>query len=322
MSSRPSISVAIPTYQRIDLLKRAVSSVFSQDYDSWELVVSDGSPQKGETWEYLSKLSSENEKVTVTTKSHPQGQEENTNSALKKSQSDWIKILHDDDVMKPNCLSEMAKITSISESIICVICGSEAHKEKDQKGSRDLPFYSWPLLEIVPKDQIHLGMFLLEDMGGSLPSQKMIHRRVIEHGMLMEETDEFPLLADSWFHARIGQLGDMAIYRKPLVEWHQGHDTLTSSATEEKYDQEFIDFREKIYSLIPDGVEVPSLGVGKQMVRLQRSIWYLRQLRFGRAFELLKDVNKPSAYREFFLWVLHQASKGRYSRINRRVLSW
>ena len=56
------ITVYIPTYNRVELLKRAVNSVLSQSYQNFELIiVDDCSPD--ETIKYLEKLSSNDKRI-------------------------------------------------------------------------------------------------------------------------------------------------------------------------------------------------------------------------------------------------------------------
>src|SRR5690606_15096060 len=53
----PFITVAIPTFHRVELLTRAVESVLAQTYADWELVVSDEEEGEGEAWLYLQSIS-------------------------------------------------------------------------------------------------------------------------------------------------------------------------------------------------------------------------------------------------------------------------
>jgi Glycosyl transferase family 2 len=52
----PFITVAIPTYQRLTMLRRAVESVFAQTFTDWEMVVSDDETPPAATWNFLEGL--------------------------------------------------------------------------------------------------------------------------------------------------------------------------------------------------------------------------------------------------------------------------
>ena len=43
----PFITIAIPTYRRLPMLRRAIESVFAQTFTDWEMVVSDDETPPG-----------------------------------------------------------------------------------------------------------------------------------------------------------------------------------------------------------------------------------------------------------------------------------
>lgn len=53
--TQPLVTVYMPTYNRVDLLQRAVESVLSQDYKNIELIVVDDN-STDDTHKYLSKI--------------------------------------------------------------------------------------------------------------------------------------------------------------------------------------------------------------------------------------------------------------------------
>src|SRR5262245_58126894 len=106
----PFISVAVPTYRRLRMLRRAVESVFAQTFTDWELVVSDDEVPSGETWRFLNKLASSDRRVRPIKNGSPRGAAFNHSSALRAARGEWIKILEDDDVLKPDCLEVLSQI--------------------------------------------------------------------------------------------------------------------------------------------------------------------------------------------------------------------
>ena len=106
----PLFSVAIPTYRRLTALRRAIDSVFAQTCTDWEMVISDDESPSGETWKFLNSLARSDTRVRPIKNGNPHGAPFNHNAALRASQGEWIKILHDDDVLKPNCLEVLADI--------------------------------------------------------------------------------------------------------------------------------------------------------------------------------------------------------------------
>jgi glycosyltransferase involved in cell wall biosynthesis len=105
----PFITVAIPTYRRLPLLRRAVESVFAQTFTDWEVVVSDDEAPPRETWNFLEALARSDRRVRAIMNGNPHGASFNHTSALEAARGEWIKILHDDDILKPNCLEILAR---------------------------------------------------------------------------------------------------------------------------------------------------------------------------------------------------------------------
>src|SRR6478736_4125101 len=69
----PFITVAIPTYRRLPMLRRAVESVFAQTFTDWEMVVSDDETPPGETWNFLERLARSDPRVKPVMNSSPHG---------------------------------------------------------------------------------------------------------------------------------------------------------------------------------------------------------------------------------------------------------
>jgi glycosyltransferase involved in cell wall biosynthesis len=102
--SAPLITVYIPTYQRIDLLRRSVASVLCQNYDNYELLVIDDGSDDG-TIEYLSQLEKNDSRVKVLDKDGPKGAPFSRNMAIKSANGLFVTGLDDDDFFLPNRLS-------------------------------------------------------------------------------------------------------------------------------------------------------------------------------------------------------------------------
>jgi glycosyltransferase involved in cell wall biosynthesis len=107
MEETLSVSVVIPTFKRLTLLKRAIDSVYRQTWQNWELIVTDDENPPGKTWDYLSALAATDARVRVSRNPGPHGQSGNINNGLKLVQGRWVKILFDDDVLKPECIEKL-----------------------------------------------------------------------------------------------------------------------------------------------------------------------------------------------------------------------
>ena len=121
----PFITVAIPTYRRLPMLRRAVESVFAQTFTDWEIVISDDETPPGETWNFLETLAKSDARIRPIINGDPHGASFNHNNALRAARGQWIKFLHDDDVLKPNCLEVLAHIVRTYREAIAVSCACE-----------------------------------------------------------------------------------------------------------------------------------------------------------------------------------------------------
>jgi glycosyltransferase involved in cell wall biosynthesis len=89
-------SVLLPTRNRLDLLAYAIETVRRQDYDDWEIVVSDNASEQ-DIASYISSLNEPRIKYVRTQVFIPVT--ENWNNALKNSLGEYIVMLGDDDCL-------------------------------------------------------------------------------------------------------------------------------------------------------------------------------------------------------------------------------
>lgn len=88
------VTVAIPTFNRIELLKRSVESALSQSYEDLEIIISDNASTDG-TQEYLQGLSDPRIKVLLNTENL--GMVANWGRCLNSATGTYFLLLSDDD---------------------------------------------------------------------------------------------------------------------------------------------------------------------------------------------------------------------------------
>jgi len=107
----PKISVIIPTYNRLELLKRSIDSIFNQTYKDFELiVVDDGSTDK--TKEFCL-----NDNRIIYLHQENQGVSAARNSGIKISKGEWITFLDSDDEWLPNKLEKQMEYAKNNPNI-------------------------------------------------------------------------------------------------------------------------------------------------------------------------------------------------------------
>lgn len=104
----PLVTVYIPTYNRVEMLKRAVESVLNQTYTNLEvIVVDDFSPDN--TLEYLAEISQQDSRVRYFQNETNSGACVSRNKAINEAKGEFITGLDDDDYILPERLEQFVK---------------------------------------------------------------------------------------------------------------------------------------------------------------------------------------------------------------------
>jgi len=92
---KPLVSICIPTYKQTEYLKKCLDSILQQDFKDFELIISDDTPD--DTIEQFLKTILKDHSYSYTRNISALGTPENWNSAIKKAEGKYIKIMHHDD---------------------------------------------------------------------------------------------------------------------------------------------------------------------------------------------------------------------------------
>jgi glycosyltransferase involved in cell wall biosynthesis len=104
-------SITIPTFKRPKLLLEAIESCINQDYDkdNWQIVIVDNNPEDDtDTTNVINKIGSMGN-VFYYKNEQNIGMFGNWNRCIELASGEFVTILSDDDLLKPNFLSEMDK---------------------------------------------------------------------------------------------------------------------------------------------------------------------------------------------------------------------
>jgi hypothetical protein len=166
-----------------------------------------------------------------------------------------------------------------------------------------------------------MAMYILDEAGWALPTQQMVHRSVVDAGVLFEKAPGIHTLYDSWFNARVRARGATLVYNLPLVEWHQGqHETTTSAITDDQLTAEFLAFRKLVLPLVPKDRKPPSLKCTEEMVMIIRALNHLRKMRLWPAIRIVACIRDARAYRLAIDWLLRRYYPRRFSSVARTVI--
>lgn len=126
---QPLISVVIPTYNRADLIKRAISSVLEQSYRNLEIIVVDDNSQDN-TESVVQGI--DDDRIHYYRQTTNQGGSVARNEGIRKSQGKYIAFLDSDDLWLPSKLeSQLQAINANASNLDQVVSYT-----KFQKSSR------------------------------------------------------------------------------------------------------------------------------------------------------------------------------------------
>ncbi len=206
-----SVSVIIPTFNRVTLLERALNSVLEQTLPANEvIIVDDGSTDN--TVSTLQSLYSKNEFPKVTfIEQENLGVSAARNTGINAAKYEWIALLDSDDVWHHNKLEK--QIQALKNAPEYLICHSDEvwirngrrvnKKNKHQKFSGHIFQHCLPMCVISP-------------------SAVLIHRSIFDKVGLFDET--LPACEDYDLWLRICSRYPVLYIDEALITKHGGHD--------------------------------------------------------------------------------------------------
>lgn len=316
-------TVVITTFNRLNLLQRAINSALEQTM-SCEVVVADDC-SLDDTQSYVEGLQQEllmrgDSRLVYCRNSANQGHAATVNAGVDKSSGDWIKFLDDDDYLAPNCLEEMAKAIALRPQAVIASCVAAQVNENEEELSRTAKFGPG-LAFYVPQADIHYGM-LMEFLPFGTPVQVACRRDVfLQTGGWDSKLDTNCDDIDSWI--RIAQFGDGIFLNECLA-----YRTIWTGACNYKFSLfERLDtnilMKEKIYALVDakHHANIPTLQDMRNYLQLH---WTLVAIRTKNISSILKIVNVSilslQAWRLLITAVLVRRSRNNNNNLRKFVL--
>ena len=121
-------TIAIPYHSGLDYLKRALVSVENLANPDWECLVMDDS-KTGEAQALVSQFG------TLFRYKHHQGSDgmvENWNACIRDCKTDWVTLLHSDDLLKPNYLDSIQRAMVTFPGAVAYFCGAQVVDQRDR----------------------------------------------------------------------------------------------------------------------------------------------------------------------------------------------
>ena len=208
------ISVIIPTFNRIDLLKRAIDSVLNQSIKPYDIIVVDDGSIDG-----TSDMIQQKYKSIKLIQQKNSGVSAARNNGIKNAQGDWIALLDSDDEWKKNKLEEQVnKLTDNPKYDFChtneiwIRNGIRVNQKKRHK---------------------KYGGFIFDkclDICRISPSSVLFNKNIFNHVGWFN--DKLPVCEDYDLWLRITAEFEILFIDKPLIVKYGGHNDQLSHSVE------------------------------------------------------------------------------------------
>lgn len=258
-TTRPFISVAVPTFRRPDTIRRTVDSIVRQDFSNWELVVSDDEGKEGSSWAILEDYARSDPRIRIVENHMGRGQVENTNNAMLACRGKWIKLLHDDDWLTPGALKRFAEISIQYPSAAFMTCAAHVVEEKRVVMRTDPPEQNRVSLYSSQQCLTDLYLVRVTRSLGIIPSTLLINSAVIHAGCRMRAHKSIPAGVDQLFFVDLARHGEMVAINEGLIFYDATrHPSITTSKSYEDVDEVTLAVKELNWRLIEDRRGLPS----------------------------------------------------------------
>jgi GT2 family glycosyltransferase len=206
------VSVVLPTYDRPDLLGRAIESVLSQSYRSWELiVVDDNSPDSAArlgTERFMARFV-EDARVKYLRHEVNRGGAAARNTGIRAAAGEFVAFLDDDDEWEPAKLErQVAALERAQPTAAVAYCGFR--KVFDDSGLVKL------VLPVPPRHGLD-ELFRRNTIGTT--SAIMCRRQALLDVGLFDET--LPRRQDIDLYVRLARRSEFVPIPEVLLTWHR-----------------------------------------------------------------------------------------------------
>lgn len=267
-------SIVITTYNRLDLLKRAIQSALNQTVPC-QVVVVDNASTDG-TQAYVRTLGEQVLYVRNAVNSNHAGA---VNAGVEAANGEWIKLVDDDDYLATDCVEVMAKAIALRPE--AVICSCQAAQVDTAGNELSVTPVTGPgHIFYIPQADIHYGM-LLEVVPFGTPIQVAIRRDAfLKSGgwdLTMTSCDDI----DSWI--RVAEHGDALFINQCLAYrtvWPGGYDQ--KIALQSRLATNML-MKQRIYERIDAKYQnnLPKLSTIHQYLHLHWAMVALKQKQIG-----------------------------------------
>ena len=213
-AKKPLFTIAIPTYKRVTLLRRAILSALAQDFDEpYEIIVVEN-PLEPISYPAESMLQEFASRITYYQNAQNIGGLGNWNRCLELARGEWVCLLHSDDELLPSYLARMSSLATNPAYAHATLIGAIEDTSDVYPRTRLQKLYAKCISQArLQKLQMQAPF---EDGFCGMPPRALLHNRAkcIEIGGYDES--EAPS-GDMTFFNRAALCGEVFCYRAELL---------------------------------------------------------------------------------------------------------
>jgi len=120
----PRVSIVLPTFQRPELLAKAIDTVKGQTVEDWELIVVDDNdpmhPDRARTVDVMASYASDR-RIMVVSHASNRGGAAARNSGIRVARAPWIAFLDDDDEWSPSKVERQLAVAERAEADVALV---------------------------------------------------------------------------------------------------------------------------------------------------------------------------------------------------------
>lgn len=208
--SEPLVTVYIPTYNRVDLLERAVDSVRNQTYQNLEIIIVDDCSTDS-THDYLEAISKSDSRIRYFLKEKNSGACISRNIAIENARGEFITGLDDDDYFFNNRIEYFVKEYLLQEDeVIALYTPTVSHSLKQN--------FSYTLKHLLSVKKVSQRDLLFANyVGNQIFTKKEV---LIQAGLFDPEFRAWQDF-DLWY--RVAKIGKIKRLMKPTYYFDRNH---------------------------------------------------------------------------------------------------
>jgi glycosyltransferase involved in cell wall biosynthesis len=251
------VSIIIPTYNRAAYLKACIESILSQDYDNFEIIISDNASTDNTT-EIVKAFN--DPKIIYHRNETNIGVVGNHNKALELSTGEYIHIFSDDDLMLADCIKKKAEILNAHPSVGLVHSDINIIDEEGKIKSNDhwakSAWKKWFEIhsesKLFSNKEYHIYLYRIRNFI-SMPSV-MIRKSVIDKVGYMDTSLKYIIDWDYWL--KITLFFDVYYVDQKLISYRLYSTNFYNTITSKTYMQEEKIMRNHINERFPNNIIV------------------------------------------------------------------